>query len=138
MLLEPARGRGLDRDVPLRARHPVLIERDLDPGIERDLGRAGLGQRAHDPERLLRLERPRVEDLAAGAAQGEPVDRTGRERLGRDEERGPIAGLLRDRERERRLDGEAGGERRGRSAVAALEPESGVDGDDRADRAAQP
>src|SRR6185369_3800597 len=72
----------------------------------------------------------RVEELAAAAVERESVEGARDERPRRREEDGIVRGLLPDRERERGLDGQPGGEGRGRRPVGALEAEARVERDD--------
>ena len=58
VLLEPAFDLGFDGHVAGRIDDPLLVERDLDPGVERDTGFRVSRQGGDDTERLMRLECP--------------------------------------------------------------------------------
>jgi len=108
----------------------ILIEGDLDPGIDRDIGALVVRKRSDDAKRLAGLEGPRIEWRAGGIGQGETVDRAGQERGGGREERGLVAGFGRDREGEARLDGQSGRKDRGGCPVGACQPEARIERDD--------
>ena len=98
VLLEPSVDLGFDGHVAGRIDDAVLVEGDLDPGVERDIGLGVSGQRGDDTQRLMRLERPRIEGPAIVRGEREAVDRAGRERLIWSDANRPSIGIGLDRE----------------------------------------
>jgi hypothetical protein len=58
VFLEATLDPGFDREMTGGVDDPVLVEGDLDAGIQRDVGPGGARQRPDDPQRLVGLERP--------------------------------------------------------------------------------
>ena len=77
VLLEPAVDLGFDGHVAGRIDDAVLVERDLDPGVERDTDFRVSRQGGDDTQRLMRLECPRIEGPAIVRGEREAVDRPG-------------------------------------------------------------
>ena len=81
--LEATLGRWVEREVAIDIDRPVLVERQLDAGVERHLGALVVGQRGHDVEWLLDREGPRSGQRVVGRPQPESVALSGLERLRR-------------------------------------------------------
>jgi hypothetical protein len=123
VLLEAAACRRIDGEVALRSGHAVLVEGDLDAGVERDVARPTVRQRIDDPERLAGLERPGVDDGVAVAVEREAVDHTGLKRRVGHEPRRAVTRLRPSLHPKRRFDRDSTGQHGGRLAGHAGQPE---------------
>jgi hypothetical protein len=130
VLLEPAVGLWFDGHVAGRVDHPVLIEGDLDTGIQRDVDLGVSRQRGDDAERLMRLERPRIEGPAVLGGERESIDRPWGQRFIRRDASGPSIDVRLDGEPDLGLHGQAPREFCRGGSVEAGEREAGIESDD--------
>ena len=77
MLLEAAVDVRADRHVALGLDDAVLVEGDLDAGVERDIGLGVVRQGPDDSQWLVRLERPCPDLLPRRGLEAEAIDGAG-------------------------------------------------------------
>ena len=70
MLFEATVDVRADGHVALGVHDAVLVEGDLDAGVERDVGLGVVRQGPDDAQRLVRLERPCTDFLSIGRRSG--------------------------------------------------------------------